>query len=179
MNPLRYCQPILILVVLAGCEDKSLFEESCGGEPVPNCLPYQYSIVEEASIEPSRLTINDVSQRAQVRVRLSTCSGGDVTHTVALSVQVGDSDAGDDLSIIDLLTLADDGSTEGDETAGDGMIDVDIPNPFIGERLPENQDVTLRFVSRARPDCSGGMCIGTSCISEPVDVPYRLGGRQM
>lgn len=159
----------LLALVLLSCNGGSDLERSCSGEAIVNCLPYQYSVIEEAIVEPDMLNVGDVTQTAHIRVVLSTCSEGGFTHDVSLRLL--DPGTGlEDERLLDILTLVDDGETEGDETAGDGVIDVRVPNPFVGETLPANSDVSLRFQSKSRSDCSSGTCRGDSCRSEIVEI---------
>lgn len=169
---------VALLCAAAGCSEGTTFERSCNGEAVPNCLPHEYSIIENVSVTPGEVMVGDPRPELRFQIDLSRCPQAAVFHEVAVSMLVGGAgDAG--ASVFDVVRLADDGVTEGDETAGDGRIDVTLNNPFLGDRIPDNTDVTLRFRSRARADCSSGRCIGGTCTSEEVTLPFRLGARVM
>jgi len=168
---------LLLGALLASCgEGGSTFERSCRGEAVTDCLPHEYSIIDEASVTPQDVTVGDPTERLRFTVRMSICPEVAVRHEVAVKLQTITSDGGTG-SVLDLIRLADDGVTEGDEVAGDGVIDVEIANPFLGERIPERQDVRLSFQAVTRRDCTRGTCVGGTCRSEPLLIDYRTGPR--
>ena len=159
--------PLLALLVLA-CEGSAL-ERSCGGNAVELCDPYEYAIVTGATLEPPELPVADFDELAAIRVDLGRCADAPAPHVVLLSAIVPDDmpadGGGAGVSVMSLLTLEDDGSN-GDPTAGDGVIDVRVVNPFIATVPPET-DITLRFTPRSsspRP-CTGGS----------FELPYRTG----
>jgi hypothetical protein len=114
-------------------------------------------------LEPSELTIADFSLSAHIYVELARCADAPAAHVVDLTALVPEPDAGDAVRVLNLLTLAE--GADGD-VAGDGAIDVQVPNPF-GSTVPANTDITLRFT--ARSSAPGG------CTGGSVDVSYRTG----
>lgn len=170
-------------MALVGCDDGGApLERSCRGQAVPNCLPYEYSVVTEASLSPSGVMIDDPTAMVDVRVRLSNCGedtplGHEVAVRALAPSSSGLTDAGPRDSVFDLLSVRDDGETYGDTVAKDGLIEVTVPNPFVGPEALVNQDLVLRFMPAAPAQCSGGACIGGTCQGEVLEVPYRTGGR--
>jgi hypothetical protein len=166
--------------LMGGCSDGTRLEQSCSGNTVPNCLPYEYSIVQQAELEPPGLDVDDASQMAEVLVVMDTC-GKDAPrpHEVAVRARtesmVGLGDAGARPSIFNLVTLRDDGNTHGDAEAKDGRIDVTIPNPFVGTEVPSGTEVMLRFEPLAPAQCEGGECFGGTCRGESKSIPYTTG----
>ena len=158
---------------LAACGSSEPFERSCNGKAVPNCLPYELSILESATLEPSMVTIEDPTERVDVRIQLMRCEMLDRAHEVTIEMRAGTEEMP---RILDLVTVRDDGM-DGDVEARDGLIEKTIENPFFGAEIPANRDVFLRFQARAPADCSSGMCIGGTCRSETLEVPYRTGMR--
>lgn len=156
---------LLGLALLAGCETTSL-ASSCGGERVGLCGPREWAEVTDARLGPDGLTIADFSMRAQIRVTLDRCADAPAPHTVDLTALVpsASGDAGAGLSVMSLLTLAD--GEDGDPVPGDGVIDVDVANPFVAT-VPPDAEVTLRFV--ARSGTPGG------CTSGTFEQAYRTG----
>lgn len=171
----------LVGLALVGCggEGEPL-DRSCRGKAVPNCLPFEFSIVEEATLEPEGLEIGNFDAVARLRIRLLGC-GEDtpMPHQVDISAiaQSTDpfSDAGTSESRFSLITVRDNGETFGDAVARDGLIDVEIPNPFAGPSVPANTDLLLRFVPSTGSRCSGAIC--TSCTGVPFELMYRTGDR--
>lgn len=163
---------LVVLVCLAACGSSEPFERSCNGKAVTNCLPYELSILESASVT-EMVTIEDPEQMVDVRVQIMRCDMLDRAHEVTIEMRVGTEE---EPRIIDLVTVRDNGE-DGDVTARDGVIEQTIENPFFGAEIPANSDVFLRFQARAPSDCSSGMCIGGTCRSETLEVPYRTGPR--
>lgn len=173
MNRLKWT---LACVLLGACSTTPDFEASCAGEAVTNCLPFEASIIESATVTPDAVIVDDLTETVAIRVQLSICPDSPRPHEVVLELRAGE---GEDARLIELLMLRDDGMTEGDTMAGDGLIDVDVVNPFIGMRVPTNQDVFLRFTARSPADCSSGTCRGGTCRSDELEIPYRTGSRFM
>ena len=171
----------LALLALSACSSGSgdPLTRSCGGDAIDNCLPFEYSIVQSASIEPAAIDVGDLSARAQVHIQLETC-GSDAPGTLVVTVTaIADTtdplgDGGTVGSRFPLLELRDDG-TNGDAVAGDDVIDVNTPNPFDNRLLPANTDLVLRFEPHRTASCSGGSCTGGTCTGEFFDLPYRTG----
>ena len=173
--------PVLTLALLAaiGCDDGTLLEQSCSGEAVPNCLPYEYARMVSAEVTPQALPIDALGEELTFRVVFDKCERAPRPHRVPVVMRVGGDDAGAGASVVALTTLADDG-TAGDAVAGDGVIEVSVPNPFFGlNGVPANADVVLGFQARIPMDCSSGACVGGTCQSEALEVPYRTGTRTM
>lgn len=170
----RFEWTLAACVFLGACGTTPDFEASCAGEAVTNCLPFEASIIESASVTPDAVTVDDLSTRVAIRVQLAICPDAPTHHDLVMELRVGE---GEDARLIELLLLSDDGMTEGDSVAGDGLIDVDVVNPFLGMRVPENRSVFLRFTARAPMDCTSGTCRGGTCRSEEFEIPYRTGAR--
>ncbi|MFT5354253.1 MAG: hypothetical protein ACI9KE_001458 [Polyangiales bacterium] len=166
----------LTCVLLSACSTTPDFEASCAGEAVVNCLPFEASIIDSATVTPDRVTVDDLTTMASIRVQLSICPDAPRPHEIVMELREGE---GEGARLVELLMLRDDGMTEGDSLAGDGLIDVDLVNPFLGMRVPENEDVFLRFTARAPADCTSGTCRGGTCRSEEFEIPYRTGARFM
>ncbi len=152
-----------------GCGGEPL-EESCDGERVRGCDPYAYAVVRSATVEPAMIRVGDPTPegRAHVRVEYDSC-GADApgAHRIAMlarTSRAGLSDGGESLMVIALEELRDDGSTFGDDTARDGVVDVTVPNPFF--ELPESRTFDLRFEPR----------LG-SCVGEAAEIEYTTGER--
>lgn len=148
----------LAATALAACSTDDL-EASCDGEAVDECLPYTYAIVRSASVEPDRIKPGDPSPEsiAHIRVEYDSCrSSAPGNHRISLSALTSRAafpDASASLMLIDLDTLPDDGMTNGDEVARDGIVDVNVANPFFD--LPPDTTVTLRFAPQLM-SCTGG-----------------------
>lgn len=171
----------LLLAGLVGCGGGSLLERSCRGETLatPSCLPYEYSIVREASITPSELQIGDPGSNALLTIVLGTCgTRAPQPHRVRLVARTQNptslSDAGSSTSLIDLNTEVRDDGEDGDAAANDGVIITEVINPFFAD-IPAETDLFVRFEPKAPVDCSSGTCVGGSCIGETLEVPYRTG----
>lgn len=152
--------PLLtVVLLLLGCDAGTSFTRSCGGEPVLECDPYEWAVVEEASFEPSAVPIGDPRVRPQVRVTLSTC--GERTPAppmVQIQALLGRTDAGAPTRIVDLTTVSAPSPTS-------TRIDVTVDNPFtVAGGLPPDTNVTLRFV----PVVGG-------CDGDALEIPYRTG----
>ena len=175
---------ILLVIVgglTPGCTGSSPpLERSCRGRVVPNCLPFEYSIANEAALEPNGLEVGNPLQEARIRVVLQSCGTDAPTpHRVAVLAraqnQAGFPDASTSSAVFSLIEVRDDGSTYGDSAEKDGLIDVTTPNPFADTEVPAERDIVLRFEPRAPPDCSSGTCRGGTCRGQPIEIPYRTG----
>ena len=149
----------LVVLLLLGCEPGSNAARSCAGEAVLECDPYEWAVLEEASLEPSAIPIGDPRVRARVRVSARTC--GERTPlplTVQVQVLLGRTDGGPPSSLLELV------SVEGPR-AGTGTIDVMIDNPFtLAGGVPPDTNLSLRFV----PVIGG-------CDGDALEIPYRSG----
>lgn len=163
---------VALSLSLLGCDgdDASLLARSCRGESVPNCRAYEYAEISSATLGPPGLEIARFSANAHLEVRLQNC--GERTpapqQVLVRALARGSHplvDGGDAPMIYNLVTLVDDGSG-GDTTAKDGVLLLDIPNPF-GPEVPPSTDLTLRFTPRA----------GDYCEGPTFEVPYRTGPR--
>ena len=168
---------LLLLAALSSSScSTSEFECNCDGEVITNCLPYEASEVLEASVTPEGVVIGDVSETVQVQIRLRICENVPRPHEVTMRMRVGE---GEGARIIDLETFRDDGMTHGDSVAMDGMIDVEVANPFVNPLIPVESDVFVRFEARSPADCSSGRCLGGTCRSEIFELPYETGPAQL
>jgi hypothetical protein len=143
-------------------------------------LPFEYSRVTAASVEPERIPVDDPTETLQLRVDLATCEeDAPEPHEVAVSARLdndsGLGDGGVAPTVFDLLTLRDDGRTEGDAMAKDGVIDVEVTSPFIGGQAFPNREIVLRFEPRAPAQCGDAGCIGGTCRGEPLEIEYQTG----
>lgn len=160
----------LLALAAAACGDDDPLEESCSGERVAECAPYEYAVVRSATVEPAMIMVGDPTPEARAHVRVEYDSCGERapgTHRIAMLARTereGLPDAGASLMVITLEELRDDGDSFGDETARDGVVDVMVPNPFFD--LPENRTFDLRFEPR----------LG-SCIGEALEIQYTTGDR--
>ncbi|NOY90468.1 MAG: hypothetical protein GXP55_04600 [Deltaproteobacteria bacterium] len=177
---MRFGLVCLGLMALSACSGSSEpMTRSCNGRAVESCLPYEYSAVRSATLEPSGLDVGDLLTRAQVHVELESC-GADAPGTLVVSVtaiaRTRDplADGGIGEGHFPLLELRDNGMN-GDAVAGDGVIDKGTPNPFDNRLLPANTDLVLRFEPQRTPTCSGGSCTGGTCAGEVFELPYRTG----
>lgn len=157
------------LLALACGDGGTELERSCRGRAVTNCLPYEVAALTDATVTPSGVSVGDPSVDVSFRIAFDRCPDLDRNHQVTVQVL-------DEERLLDLTTLSDDGMG-GDTMAGDGLIEKTIGNPFIGPEMPAGRTVTLRFQTRALADCSSGMCLGGTCRSEVLEIPYTLGAR--
>lgn len=160
----------LALALLLGCESGPPLERSCGGAEVDLCGPREWADLTSASLDPPELPVADFSVTSHIRVEMATCDDAPAPHVVDLSVlaPVEVADGGTPLRVLNLLTLED--GRDGDAVIGDGIIDVEVTNPFI-VGVPAETDVTLRF--SARSTTPGG------CSSGVTEIPYRTGPMRM
>jgi hypothetical protein len=166
VSALRAFHLALAFVLLVGCESGPPFERSCGGAEVDLCGPREWADLSNASLEPPELPVADFSLTSHIRVELAACDDAPAPHVVELSVlaPVEVDGGGAPLRVMNLLTLED--GRDGDAVAGDGIIDVEVSNPFLAT-VPAETDVTLRF--SARSTTLGG------CTSGVIELPYRTG----
>lgn len=169
----------MVAFALASCGEDPIHERSCAGEAVTNCLPYEYAEMVSAEVSPDGIPLNAPDQVMTFHVVFDKCADAPRPHTVPVTLRVDGGttapDAGEGSTLIELVTLRDDG--EGvDAVAQDGVIDAELPNPFFGIRgVPASEAIVLRFRTRAPPDCSSGTCVGGTCQSEHIEIPYRTG----
>ena len=166
------CSALVPALLVTACGDEdSLLTRSCRGEAVPNCRPFEYSVVESASLTPDGLSVSDFGAEAHIVVRLQMCGAQTPTpHEVVIRALAASPDVladggGDSVAVYTLLTLGDNGM-DGDAVAKDGMIDVMRENPF-GPEVPADRSMTLRFEARILP----------SCVGQAFEVGYRTGER--
>lgn len=131
-------------------------------------MPYEHAEVSAASLEPSELTIADFTLTAHIRVELARCPMAPAPHDVLLAAIVpdpspADGGSGAPVRVTDLLTLED---GAGGDTAGEGVIDVEVTNPLL-PTLPAETDILLRFTPRSTAVAG---CTGAS-----LEIPYRTG----
>ncbi|MGE0790739.1 MAG: hypothetical protein AB7S26_34010 [Sandaracinaceae bacterium] len=157
---------VLALSATSGC-DTSEHGRSCGGEAVLVCDAYEWANVREASLEPDGLVAGDITMRAHIRVVLDRCERAPAAHDVALSFVVPDptmgGDAGDGVEVFSVLTLRD--GDDGDPVAGDGVIDVDVVNPFSSGVPARAGRARFEAISRGPSGCGSGS----------LSIPYRVG----
>ena len=163
---------LFVVIVAAGCDAPPL-ERSCAGQEVGLCAPHEYSAVTSATMEPNELPVADFSMSAHIRVELERCESAPEPHVVDLVAIVPDEDppdgsVGEPVRVTSLITLAD--GADGDPVEGDGVIDVEVPNPLL-TTLPTETDITLRFVPRSTAPAG--------CTGAAFDVPYRTGPARM
>ncbi|MBO6935000.1 MAG: hypothetical protein JJ863_08490 [Deltaproteobacteria bacterium] len=170
---------LLPFLLLFSCNESKL-ERSCSGEGVTDCLPYEYAEIVSASMTPENVPVDGLGEEITIRVELDKCERSPRPHLVTVVMRVGGlDDAGSDARLINLLELRDDG-TDGDAEAMDGVIEVTVDNPFFGiSDVPTNTTVAIQFRARMPADCSSGTCIGGTCRSPELEIPYRTGGRSM
>jgi hypothetical protein len=172
MRALASLLVIEAVIAAAGCDAPPL-ERSCAGQDVGLCAPYEYSAVTSASIEPDELPVADFSMTAHIRVELARCDSAPALHVIDLVAIVPDEDppdgsTGEPVEVTSLITLRD--GVDGDAVAGDGVIDVEVPNPLLNT-IPTETDITLRFTPRSTAPAG---CTGAS-----FDVAYRTGPERM
>jgi hypothetical protein len=161
-------------LALAACggDDRSLLERSCDGEAVPNCRAYEYAVVTAASMSPEGVLVSDSRARVTIHVELDTCgSKAPSAHRVRVaalgpSTAFGDGGSGG-MTVIPLDDLADDGTSDGDPAARDGVIDATVDNPFFGD-VPDDTSLRIRFEPRI-----------DTCAGEALEIDYRVGPRWM
>lgn len=171
----------LLLALLSACSSGSgdPLARSCNGHAVVSCVPFEYSAVRVATIEPSGLDVGQLTVRATVHVEVDSCGadapGELVVDVVAVALTRSPlADAGRVETRYPLLELHDDG-LGADAVAGDGVIDKSTPNPFDNRALPPNTDLLVRFEPQRTATCSGGTCVGGACAGEVFELTYRTG----
>lgn len=173
---------ICLALASAACTGSDL-EESCSGELVTNCLPYEYSVITSAEITPAAVELDDPMATVDIRVTFDKCDRAPFPHEIivrAVSETGMIDEMGDPVvTVVNLTTLSDDGETHGDPTAQDGTITATVPNIFVGPRLSANKEIAVRFESRAPSNCTSGMCVGGTCRGPSFEIPYRIGPRFM
>lgn len=171
---------LLLLTFAAACSSGGSDQaRSCGGSAVPNCLPYEYTSVRSASIEPADLMVGQLVGRATFHVEVDTC-GDDAPGEliVAVTAVASGTDPLSDGGTVDrrfpLIELRDDG-VGADMVAGDGIIDKSTPNPFDNRELPPNTELRIEFAPQRTASCSGGSCTGGTCSGDAFMLTYRTG----
>jgi hypothetical protein len=153
-------------VVLTTCDHAPVetpLERSCRGDRYLECDPYEYTVVREASLEPSGISPLDPAARARVRAVIDRCPTAPGFAEIQLAALLA-VDAGR-VRFVDLgIALHDDGRA-GDAVAGDGVIDAEIGNPF-GREIPGDAMVQIRFA----PVLAG-------CAGDVLEIAYRTGPR--
>lgn len=167
------------LVCASACGDDAapppdeLLAKSCAGERLDACEPYAYAIVTAASVAPERLRVGDLVADARMQATVRSCGAAaparprvrvDAVTTVSVP------DAGPSERAFFLF--------EQEDTDGDGVIDVTVPNPF-DTGFPPDTRLTLRFTPRVEvpvtlPD---GTITARSCEGAALSVPYTTGER--
>lgn len=179
MRGLATLAPLLALLAACSSGSGNLMVRSCNGHVVPNCLPFEYTAVRTASVQPAELPVGDLTVGAQIHVEVESC-GTDAPGTLFVTVTaVTDDgtlapDGGPLLRDFHVLELRDDGMG-GDAMAGDGVIFKNAPNPFDNRLIPGNTDILLRFEPQRTATCAGGSCTGGTCAGEPFELNYRTG----
>ncbi len=156
-----------LIFTLAGCSGTE-FDQSCGGDTIPSCLPYEASIVSDVSFSPS-IPADEALADIELALTLTTCPDAPAGHKVTIQFRAD----GDETRIFDLAEVRDDG-TNGDAEAGDGRIEMTLDNPFLGSDIEGGSSGTIIVRARADQQCAGGECIGGSCQSAPVELSYQL-----
>lgn len=167
MKPIHFAIAASLALCGAGCGDE--LDDSCGGESFGTCDPYEYSVVTSATVSPELAMPGDPETPVEIRVTYDSCgSDAPARPRIQLKARVtsstGLSDSGPSLVVVDLATLRDDGTTFGDDEAGDGVVDATLFNPFFD--LPGERTVTLVFEPRVN-----------SCQGKAYELEYRLGER--
>jgi len=159
---------LAVPAAVAGCSTSD-FDRSCGGEPVRSCDPYEYARVTSATIEPEEIEVDSPFEEAHVRVEYESCDSADAPpyHRITLSARVdaeGLPDAGTSTRELVLADVRDDGESDGDETAGDGVVDVTIDNPFFD--VPPEIEIVVELEPRWE-----------SCRGDAKEITYRTGAQ--
>ncbi len=171
---------IALAMLTTACTGSDL-EESCAGELIPNCLPYEYSVITGATISPEAVELDNPMAAVDFRVTFDKCDAAPFPHEIivrAISETGMIDEMGEPIvSIVNLTTLLDDGESNGDPVAQDGVIEASVPNVFVGPRLSAREEITVRFDSRAPANCTTGTCLGGTCRGPSFEMPYRIGAR--
>lgn len=154
-----------------GCTRAPDFERSCNGEYINACMPYEYTQVVTASLEPQRISPGDNLGVATVRATFRNC-GERAPAPAALQITAVIARAG---TTVPFDSQGDGGSTGSGErivplgtyrnTSSDPLVFVaTIENPFDEVSIPGNADFTLRFRSIIR-----------ACEGDGIESSYRTG----
>lgn len=155
-------------LLLFACGETEPLESSCCGETVGLCPPYSYAIARSATVEPAAIMPGDPSPEsiATIHVEYDSCGAkAPGNHRIVLQARTTGAslgDAGSTERIIELDVFHDDGESEGDPVAQDGVVEVMVANPFFD--LPPSTTVTLRFTPQL------GFCSG-----ETHEIEYTTG----
>lgn len=162
------CCWALCCVFVLGCAEGTDFERSCDGEAIDNCLPFEFTVIKSVSFGPENVKVNDPNARVMVSVEFERCEEAPLPHEFSIRGLKNE-------SLFDVVSLRDDGMSEGDMVAEDGLINVEIANPFFGDTIPRSSEVTLRAQVRAPADCTSGTCRGGTCRSDVFETSYSIG----
>ncbi len=101
---------------------------SCAGEAVAGCAPHAVSAVSDVSAVPPSVAQNDVGLVLHLAARLSVCAAapGGPPHVQVTAVGGSDEQTRSQ-PVADLY----DNGLSGDATAGDGVYERDVANPFF------------------------------------------------
>ncbi len=160
----------LALLATAACGDGDLtpeesLDESCNGEVIPNCRPYEYAIVREASIGPENIEVGDPLATVDVRFEIDACADAPMAHAVALEA-VDESGGGVDGGVTGRMTTLDTFYDDGprDENPAEGVFEATVENVFLSELVSPETELILTFEPRIDV-CRGGT----------VELSYRTG----
>ena len=157
---------ILAASLASSCAGDLTLAGSCGGDHSTTCEPYAYAEVAAATFEPAGLQPGQLAATARVHVQLRQCASMAPQHSVRIVARAvattGLEDGGADSTFM-VAEVSDDG-TNGDATAGDGVIDYVLGNPFTAA-APASTALTLTFIPHAGAHCDGAS----------LDVPYTTG----
>ncbi len=163
----------LALLVGSGCNgggdltpEESL-SKSCNGDVIPNCRPYEYAIVREASVSPDGVEVGDPLATIDVRFVIDACADAPMMHAVSLQAVdatggAGDSDAGPTGRMTTLDTFYDNSSR--DDNMEVGVFEGSVQNFFLMALVNPNTDLVLTFEPRIDV-CHGGS----------IELPYSTG----
>lgn len=150
---------VVVALFSVACDGASTqLGRSCGGAPVLECDPYEWSVVTAASFTPE-VPIGDPMVRPRVEVTLDSC-GATTPDAPDVQIQaiIGPIDGGMPSRVIEVITVH---AEEPTSTS----IDVTIDNPFtLGSGVPEDETITLRFTP-----------IVAGCDGESFNLVYRTG----
>gem|GEM_PF-2387887 len=165
-----------LLVVMAsfeamGCSRAPAFERSCNGEYINACIPFEYTQVVTASLEPQRISPGDNLGVATLRATFRNC-GERTPAPAALQITAVIARAG---TTVPFDSRGDGGPTGSGQrivplgtfrnASRDPLVFLaTVENPFDEVSIPGNADFTLRFRS----------IIG-ACEGDGIESPYRTG----
>lgn len=104
-------------------------QRSCNGETLPNCRARAVSAVGNPTVSPQSISRGDLAASLHLSATLAVCAGTlPGTPHVHVDAVGGPSGMESSEPVADLY---DDGNA-GDATAGDGVYERDVVNPFFG-----------------------------------------------